>query len=98
MRLLPPFIQKRLTAMSPAEYVNDIDAPLIVLLHDRYDPVIPVGESRRLVSALSGRAGLHYTEMGFRHLDPTKLLSARLARELPRFYLAMYPIFRLAMA
>jgi hypothetical protein len=95
---LPPSIQARLTAMSPVGYVNDIEAPLIHFLHDRYDPVIPVGESRRLWSALSGRAGVHYTELGFRHLDPTRLSPLRLARELPRFYLAMYPVFRQAMA
>ncbi len=98
LRLLPPSFQARLTAMSPAGYVRDIHAPLIHLMHDRYDPVIPVGESRRLVSALSGRAGVHYTELGFRHLDPTKLSPIRLARALPRFYFAMFPIFRQAMA
>jgi hypothetical protein len=98
LRLLPPSLRARLTAMSPVGYVNDIEAPLIVLLHDRHDPVIPVGESRRLRSALSGRAGVRYTELGFRHLDPTRLSPIRLARELPRLYLAMYPLFRRAMA
>ena len=77
---------------------DEIEAPLIVLLHDRYDPVIPVGESRRLWAALSGRAGVRYTELGFRHLDPTRLSPLRLARELPRLYLALYPLFHRAMA
>jgi dienelactone hydrolase len=94
LRLLPPAVQARLTAMSPLGFVDEIEAPLIVLLHDRYDPVIPVGESRRLWAALSGRAGARYTELGFRHLDPTRLSPLRLARELPRFYGAMLPIFR----
>ena len=98
LRLRPPSFQARLTAMSPASYLDDIEAPLIVLLHDRYDAVIPVGESRRLGSALSGRAGARYTELGLRHLDPTRLSPLRLARELPRFYRAMYPLFRQAMA
>lgn len=98
LRSLPPSVQTRLDAMSPEVYLRAIEAPLIHLLHDRYDPVIPVGESRRLVSALSGRAGVRYTELGFRHLDPTRLSPIRLVRELPRFYLAMYPIFRQAMA
>ncbi len=69
-----------------------------MLLHDRYDPVIPVGESRRLWAALSGRAGARYTELGFRHLDPTRLSPLHLVRELPRFYRAMLPIFLRAVA
>ena len=36
--------------------------------HDRADHVIPVGESRRLWAAMSGRPGARYTEMGLRHL------------------------------
>ena len=85
---------------SPTNYLNDIHAPLIVLLHDRGDQVIPVGESRRLCSALAGRAGVHYTEMQFQHLDPVKakLPLHRLVREFAKFFAAMYPIFRLAVA
>jgi hypothetical protein len=94
LRELPPAAKARLTSMSPLTYVNDIAAPLIVLLHDRHDQVIPVGESRRLWSALSGRRGVSYTEMGFQHLNPTKLSPLRLARELIRFYRAIYPLFR----
>jgi hypothetical protein len=97
LRLLPPSFQARLDALSPLGRVREIEAPLIVLLHDRYDPVIPVGESRRLWAALSGRAGARYTELGFRHLDPTRLPALRLVRELPRFYGALYPLFRQAM-
>ena len=98
LHLLPPAVQARLTAMSPAAYLRNIEAPLIHLMHDRYDPVIPVGESRRRVTALSGRPGVRYTELGFRHLDPTRLSLLRLARELPRFYFALYPVFRAAVA
>ena len=94
LRDLPPAAKARLTSMSPLTYVNDIAAPLIVLLHDRHDEVIPVGESRRLWSALSRRPGASYTEMGFQHLNPTKLSPLRLARELVRFYRAIYPLFR----
>jgi hypothetical protein len=81
-------------------YLQDIYAPLIVLLHDRGDQVIPVDESRRLVEAFKGRPGLHYTEMGFQHLDPEKgrLPLPRLVRELGRFFLAVYPLFRKAAA
>ena len=98
LRLLPPAVRARLAAVSPLGSVHEVEAPLIVLLHDRYDPVIPVGESRRLAAALAGRAGVRYTELGFRHLDPTRLSPFRLARELPRLYLALHPLFHRAMA
>jgi len=86
--------------MSPVSYLKDIHAPLIVLLHDRGDQVIPVGESRRLLSALSGHVGVHYTEMQFQHLDPVKgkLPLIRLVREFGKFFLAVYPLFRQAVA
>jgi len=97
---LPQAIQERLAALSPLDYLKDIHAPLIVLLHDRGDQVVPVGESRRLCSALAGHAGVHYTEMMFQHLDPLKgkLPLLRLARELGKFFLAVYPLFRQAVA
>jgi hypothetical protein len=72
-------------------------APLIVLLRDREDPVIPVSESRRLRDGLGGRAGVHYTEFTvFRHLDPTRgnRRPLPLARELVRFARAIYPLFQ----
>lgn len=106
---LPPVMQERLAALSPIQYLQDIHAPLIVLLHDRGDPVIPVGESRRLRSALTGRtdfvghascARVQYTEMLFQHLDPVngKLPPLRLARELGKFFLAVYPLFQQTVA
>jgi hypothetical protein len=100
LHCLPTALQARLAALSPMNYLSDIHAPLIVLLHDRSDQVIPVGESRRLVSALTGRPGLHYTEMQFSHLDPVKgkLPLPRLVRELGKFFLAVYPMFRQAVA
>jgi hypothetical protein len=96
---LPIPLQDRLTAMSPASYVKGIRAPLIVLLHDRDDVVVPVGESRRLRDALRGRGGVRYTEFTvFKHLDPTKGHPSPLAltRELVRFAAAIYPLFRRA--
>jgi dipeptidyl aminopeptidase/acylaminoacyl peptidase len=97
---LPPILQEHLAALSPINYLTDIRAPLMVLLHDRGDHVIPVGESRRLYSALDGHAGVHYTEMQFQHLDPVKagLPLFRLARELGRFFHAVYPLFEKAVA
>jgi dienelactone hydrolase len=98
LQCLPLSLQARLTAMSPLEYVKDVHAPLIILLHDRGDQVVPVGESRRLHSALAGRAGVHYTEMQFSHLDPAKgkLPLPRLVREFGKFCRAIYPLFRQA--
>jgi len=97
---LPPIMQERLVFLSPMTHLHDIRAPLIILLHDRGDKVIPVGESRRLRSALAGHAGVHYTEMQFQHLDPVKgnLPLFRLLRELGKFFLAVYPLFRQAVA
>ncbi len=93
---LPPNMQALFPILSPLNYIKDVRTPLIVLLHDRGDPVIPVGESRRLNAALSGRSGVHYTEMQFHHLDPSKgkLPLPRLMRELGKFLGAMYPMFR----
>jgi hypothetical protein len=95
---LPVIMQERLAALSPINSLKDIHAPLIVLLHDRGDQVIPVEESRHLHSALAGHAGVHYTEMRFQHLDPVKgkLPLFRLVRELGKFFLAVYPLFRQA--
>ncbi len=95
---LPLILQENLTRLSPMNYVKDIRAPLMILLHDRGDQVIPVGESRHLYSALTGHAGVHYTEMQFQHLDPVKakLPLFRLLRELGKFFVAVYPLFRQA--
>jgi hypothetical protein len=98
---LPATLGQRLTAMSPVHYVGDIHAPLVVLLHDRDDVVIPVGESRRLRAAFGGRAGIHYTEFRvFKHLDPTKGKPpiGALTRELLRFFGAIQPLFVAAFA
>lgn len=97
---LPPIMQEPLAALSPINYLKDIHAPLILLLHDREDSVIPVGESRQLRFALAQHAGVHYTEMQFQHLNPLKgkLPLFRLVRELGKFFRAVYPIFRQAVA
>jgi len=97
---LPPAMHERLAFLSPMKYLDDIHTPLIILFHDRGDKVIPVGESRRLRSALNRRAGVHYTEMQFQHLDPVKgkLPFHRLVREFAKFFLGVYPLFRQAVA
>jgi hypothetical protein len=95
LQKLPLEMQTRLTAMSPINYLDDIRAPMVILLHDRGDQVIPVGESQRLVAALNGHSGIHYTEMQFSHLDPVKgkLPFFRLLQELGKFFRAVYPLF-----
>jgi hypothetical protein len=94
---LPSNLRTSLDAMSPVRYLADVHAPLIVLMHDRDDPVIPRAESLKLRDALRSRPGLRYTEfVMFKHLDPSKVRLALvpLLRELARFYRALYPLFR----
>jgi dienelactone hydrolase len=100
LQRLPPPLQARLAALSPLNYLKELQAPLIILLHDREDQVIPVGESRRLRTALAPHTGVHYTEMQFQHLDPVKgkLPLFRLGRELGKFFLAVHPMFRQTVA
>ena len=95
---LPASMQARLAALSPVNYLKEVRAPLLVFLHDAGDPVIPVSESRRLMSALATRGGVHYTEMYFQHLDPVKgrLPLPLLLREIGKMFLAMCPIFEQA--
>jgi hypothetical protein len=96
LRRLRQTTQHRLNAMSPATYAGDIRAPLVVLLHDRDDVVIPVGESRRLRDLLAAHTRVRYAEFTvFKHLDPSKGNPSPLAlgRELARFGLAIQPIF-----
>ena len=91
---LPSTVQASFDALSPIKCATEIRAPLIVLLHDRHDHIIPVSESRQLWAMLRDRRGVSYTELEFRHLDPTKLSPLRLARELPKLFFAIYPIYR----
>lgn len=100
LRRLPASLRDRLSGMSPATYLAGIRASQIVLMHDRDDMVIPVGESRRLRDMLRAR-GVRYTEFTvFRHLDPTKGKPSppALTRELVRLTRAIYPLFRFAAA
>jgi hypothetical protein len=99
LRQLPATLHERLDALSPTGFLGDIQAPLIVLAHDRDDGVIPIAESRQMWSVLAERSGAHYTEIGmFQHMDPTKQRVSPLVmvRELAKFYSLVYPIFRQA--
>jgi len=78
-------------------YPADLQAPLVVLLHDRDDPVVPVSETRQLVAALAGRVGVQSTEFtAFKHFDPTwgRPSVPAVTRELVRFAHAIYQMFR----
>ncbi len=44
LRQLPAAMQERLTELSPINHIQNLRAPLIVLLHDVGDQVIPIGE------------------------------------------------------
>lgn len=92
---LPAQIRQAFSGISPLSYTQDLQAPLVVLLHDRGDQVIPIGESRRLCAALGQRPGVYFTEMQFSHLDPAKgkLPPLKLLREFPRFFGAVYRLF-----
>jgi dienelactone hydrolase len=92
---LPPDDLAILDAMSPLPHAAEVRAPLIILIHDRADHLIPVDESRRLLAALRGRPGVTYTEMGLNHLRvPAGWSRLRMAREMLKGYLAWYPLFR----
>lgn len=94
LRDLPSDVQAAFNAMSPISVIDQIRAPLIVLIHDRHDHIVPVSESRLLWSVLCDRHGTSYTELEFRHLDPRKLSPRKLASELPKLFRAVYPIYR----
>jgi dipeptidyl aminopeptidase/acylaminoacyl peptidase len=101
LEALPANLRERLDALSPTRYLADVGAPLVVVAHDRDDAVVPIAESRQMRSALAGRSGLHYTEMGmFQHMDPAKrrVDPLTLVRELAKFYLMVYPVYRLAVS
>jgi dienelactone hydrolase len=94
---LPVRMQQWVDAMSPVDCLPSVRAPLISLAHDRDDAVIPIGESRRLMEALHGRAGVRYTEFTmFKHMDPTRIRlgSVAVVVELGRFVRFAYPMFR----
>jgi dienelactone hydrolase len=101
LQSLPTELKERLTAMSPLTFVPELRAPVVVLLHDRDDPVIPVSESRTLHRALEAHCDVRYTEFTvFKHLDPTRGNPSPIAltRELFRFARAIYPLFEQAAA
>ncbi len=92
---LPADVQRLLEQLSPVRYLQDLRAPVVVILHDEGDQVIPISESRQIQAALAERGGLHYTVMHFSHLDPAKgrLPLPRLLREFANFFAGILPLF-----
>jgi dienelactone hydrolase len=96
LRQLPADMHRLLDRLSPVRYLQDVHAPVIVILHDEGDQVIPISESRQIQAALADRSGLHYTVMHFSHLDPSKgrrLPLPRLLREFINFFRGILPLF-----
>lgn len=99
MEGLPDELRTGLARLSPVNHVQNIRAPLLAISHDRDDTVIPVGESRSLVSLLGPSECLRYTEFEmFQHADPTRrhLSPRNLAWQLSKFFAWLYSVFRIA--
>ena len=72
---LPEDFRAEVDAISPSKYVGQWSGGTVMrVIHDRGDPLIPVGESRRLAAALREQrpdVATHYTETDiFRHVRP----------------------------
>ena len=72
---LPEEFRQRVDSISPSQYVQQWSSHTAMrVMHDRGDPLIPAGESRRLVDALRQQrpdVTVYYTETDiFRHVRP----------------------------
>ena len=72
---LPEEFRQRVDSISPSRHIQQWSARTDMrVMHDRGDPLIPAGESRRLVDALQRERpdiAVHYTETDiFRHVRP----------------------------
>ena len=72
---LPAEFRQRVAAISPSQHIQQWGAQTEMrVMHDRGDPLIPAGESRRLVAALQQQRpdiAVYYTETDiFRHVRP----------------------------
>ncbi len=93
---MPPSFQADLAKISPSNHLDGIRARLMVM-HDRYDDLVPSAESRRLVKATGDRLDVRYTEfVAFDHLLPSGGgMFTRLGQAV-RLYRHMYDIIRIA--
>ena len=93
---LPSSFHAGLAGISPASYVQDIRARLLVM-HDRNDPLVPAAESRRLVEASRDRIRVRYTELlAFEHITPSAGGIRTVLGQAAQLYPHMYEIIRIA--
>ncbi|MBI4299487.1 MAG: dienelactone hydrolase family protein [Chloroflexi bacterium] len=92
---LPGATKKNLRRLSPSTNLESLKARILIM-HDREDNLVPVGESRRLADALDNRGGVYYTEFSFfQHVDPTRRVSPVVfVREASKLFLHLYRILR----
>ena len=96
---MPEDFLVKLDGISPRNYIDNFKNRLLIM-HDVGDPLIPVGESRRLVETLQsqGRQDLRYTETEiFEHVRPGADLKLwPLVKGASKLYAHMYGILRIA--
>lgn len=96
---MPADFLEELDGISPLNHIDNYRNRLLVM-HDIGDPLIPVGESRRLVDTLrsQGRPDLRYTETEiFEHVRPGADLQLwPLVKGASKLYAHMYGILRMA--
>ena len=97
MGMVPAQLLVSMVDMSPAQYLDDIRAP-VLLMHDRADDLVPSGQSRKLAEALEGRVDVRLTESSlFEHVNPTRYIGwwDRIG-ELRKLFAHLYGIMRQA--
>ena len=96
---MPANFRQDLEGISPRNHIGNFKNRLLIM-HDVGDPLIPVGESRRLVAALKeqGRGDMRYTETEiFEHVRPGADLQLwPLIKGASKLYAHMYGILRMA--
>lgn len=96
---MPPDFLEDLDGISPRNHIDNYRNRLLIM-HDVGDPLIPVGESRRLVETLrsQGRPDLRYTETEiFEHVRPGADLQLwPLVKGASKLYAHMYGVLRMA--
>ena len=93
---LPPSFHENLAKISPSNHLGGLRARLLIM-HDRYDQLVPSAESRRLVKATRDRLDVRYTEfVAFDHILPSGGGPLTRLGQAVRLYRHMYDIIRMA--
>ena len=93
---LPPSLHEDLAKISPSNHLGGLRARLLIM-HDRYDQLVPSAESRRLVEATRDRLDVRYTEfVAFDHILPSGGGPLTRLGQAVRLYRHMYDIIRMA--